>query len=88
MNIVLTQRQEGEDNTRVLHHHILARRTLGRLKKLSRLMPRQNMITVVVQRLQSVNPFHLENGKRALLQAHQAMRRALEKPIDGQLVHV
>ena len=76
------------DNARVLYHHILARHTVGRPKKLSRPIPRQNMMTVVVQRLEPVNPFRLENGKRALLQAHYAMRRALEKPIDRQLVHV
>ena len=45
-------------------------------------------MTVVVQQLQPANPFRLEYGKRALLQAHQAMRHALEKPIDGQLIHV
>ncbi len=76
------------DNTRVLYHHILTRRMAGCLIKLSRPMPRRHMMTVVVQQLQPVNPFRLEYGKRALLQAHQAMRHALEKPIDGQLIHV
>ena len=76
------------DNARVLCHHILTRRTIGRPKKLLQPIYRQNTVTVVVQGLQPVNPFQLENGKQALLQAHHAMRCALGKPVDGQLIHV
>jgi len=76
------------DNTRVLYHHILSRQQAGSTKKVLRKTPRQNMMTLVVHRLQPVNPFRLEKGKRALLQAYYAMQNALEKPIDGWLIHV
>ena len=44
------------------------------------------MVTLAIDGLQRVDPFHLERGHRAMEQAAEATARALEMPVRDALV--
>lgn len=64
---------------RVLFHHI-ASKSPWRVKQ--DLPRRRGMVTVVLEDLPRSGPFRLGEGRRALAAAREAMKRALDLPID------
>lgn len=68
---------------RVLFHH-LASKSPWRTKLT---MPkRPGMVTLTLGELPRSGPFKLDEGRRAFAEARRAMRRALDRPIEGDLV--
>jgi NTE family protein len=81
-----------EAEGRVLFHHILSR-SPWRRRQPSRygdvpIPTRPGMVTLILEGLPRSGPFRLDEGRRALRVARAAMKRALDEPIDGDLVVV
>jgi NTE family protein len=70
------------DGERVFYHHLTSRVPLASaLPVLGRGIPtRRDMFTFVVDGLPRCDPFHLENGRRAIDTASAGLRLALERP--------
>ncbi len=74
---------------RLLYHHMASQSPWRRANSPSLQLPqRQNTVSLVIADLPRVGPFRLPNGKRALQQAYEATCRALDRPIEKQVVRV
>lgn len=74
---------------RLLYHHISAPAPWSREGASVLAMPvRAEMVTLVVDGLPRSNPFQLDAGRRALLAAREATARALDAPIDRDVVRI
>jgi NTE family protein len=74
--------------TRVLYHHLPSRVPWAPLRSaLRRDAPqRPQLVSLTLDMLPRSNPFQLDAGRRALEQAHDETRRALDQPIvDGKV---
>lgn len=74
---------------RLLYHHISAPAPWSREGARALAIPRRDeMVTLVLEGLPRSNPFRLDAGRRALEVARIATERALDLPIDRELVRV
>lgn len=73
------------DESRVLFHH-LASKSPWRTKL--HMPKRPGMITLNLGELPRSGPFKLHEGRRAFDQARRAMKTALDRPIEDDLVHL
>jgi NTE family protein len=71
---------------RVLFHHISNPAPWSRRNAPLSIPTRADMTTLVLDDLPSVSPFRLDAGPLALNAARAATARALDQPIDGELV--
>jgi NTE family protein len=78
------------NGTRVLYHHISSRSPWRRKNSTALRIPkRENMVSVIINRLERVGPNRLEKGKIAFHQARQGMKIALEKDLrDSTRIYV
>jgi NTE family protein len=76
---------EGE---RTLFHHIASPGPWSRPSKAPPLPRRTNMVSLVIDGLPRVSPWHLPNGRTALGLAREATNRALELPIVDGVVRI
>jgi len=73
---------------RLLHHHLASRSPWRRAHSPALAPPRrQGLVALVLSDLPRSGPFKLDAGRRALEQAEQATRRALDLPL-GDVVEV
>lgn len=73
---------------RVLHHHLASRSPWrGRAGTLAA-PRRENLVSLVIERLPRVGPFRLAEGARAYQTALAATRRALQAPVQDAAVYV
>lgn len=72
-----------ESEPRVLFHHIASKSAWRSKLDVPR---RRGMVTVVLQGLPRSGPFRLDAGRQALRAAREAMKRALDEPIDDDVV--
>jgi NTE family protein len=76
---------EGE---RALHHHLASRSPWRREGGDSMQIPsRRGLVALVLGELPRVGPFRLEQGPRAFDAARRAARAALDKRVEGSVVH-
>lgn len=73
---------------RLLFHHISAHAPWSRSNAPLAIPRRAEMVTLVLDDLPRVHPFRLEAGRQALREAAAATERALDQPIDHDLVRV
>lgn len=74
---------------RLLYHHISAPAPWSREGARALAIPRRDdMVTLVLEGLPRSNPFRLDAGRRALEVARIATERALDLPIDRELVRL
>jgi NTE family protein len=72
-----------EREPRVLFHHIASKSAWRTKLEVPR---RPGMVTVMLEGLPRSGPFRLAEGRRAFRAARDAMKRALDAPVDGALV--
>lgn len=73
---------------RLLFHHISAPAPWSRETALLVIPKRPDMVTLVLDDLPRANPFRLEAGKAAMQAARDAAERALDLPVDDDLVRL
>lgn len=73
---------------RALHHHLASRSPWRAKGGASMEVPaREGLVALILGDLPRVGPFRLEQGPRAFEAARRATREALEKRVDGAVVH-
>jgi len=76
------------DGERALHHHLASRSPWRRAGGDSMQIPsRRGLVALVLGELPRVGPFRLEQGPRAFDAARRAARAALDRRVDGAVVH-
>ncbi|MDQ3296562.1 MAG: patatin-like phospholipase family protein [Myxococcota bacterium] len=78
----------GVPTGRLLFHHISARPPWQRTTRPQVVPRRPDLVSLVLENLPRVNPFRLDAGRRALELARDATKRALDRPLAGDLVSV
>lgn len=79
----------GAPPGRLLFHHISAHAPWSRANAPVLAIPsRRDMVTLVLDDLPRANPFRLDAGRRALTEARAATERALDRPIDHDVVRL
>lgn len=74
-------------DARLFYHHIASRSPWRRRGSTALKIPaRPQMVTLSIQGLTRVDPFHLDRGTRAFEQARRAAARALEMPLHQTLL--
>jgi NTE family protein len=75
---------------RVFYHHLTTRvpGALATATLRDELPRRSGLVSLVIETLPKCDPFRLENGRRAMELAASALRRALDRPLAGDLVQV
>ena len=72
-----------ESEPRVLFHHIASKSAWRTKLDVPR---RHGMVTVILEGLPRSGPFKLEAGRRAFRAAREAMKRALDQKVTGDIV--
>ncbi len=76
----------GAPPGRLLFHHIALPAPWSRARSPLVIPNRAEMVTLVLDNLPRPSPFHLDAGRHALIAAQAATERALDQPIEQNLV--
>ena len=79
----------GVPSGRLLFHHIASRSPWRIAVPGSLALPRRpDLVTLVIESLPRSGPFRLDAGRRAMDLARAATERALDRPLDDDVVRV
>lgn len=81
----LSALKEGE---RTLFHHLASHSPWRWVDPSLKIPPRNGMVTLILRNLPRPGPFHLEEGRRALVMAREATKRALDLEISQDRVEI